>query len=138
MSLIRWNPFHEMDTFARRFNELFGMSKADEWKPTVDIHETPEHFEIKAELPGVKKEDVALTLEAGVLTITGERKSEMENKEAKAHRIERFFGKFERVFTLPDTIDPDKIDAVFMDGVLTVKIAKRPGEPSKKRSVPIG
>ncbi|MFO0744527.1 MAG: Hsp20/alpha crystallin family protein [Myxococcota bacterium] len=135
-SLTRWNPLHEMETFARRFSDLFGRTAfegvAFDWKPSVDIHETPEHFELRAELPGVKKEDVKLTLENGLLTLTGERKSEQETKETKAHRIERTFGRFERSFALPDTVDPEKILAEYKDGILLVKLAKRPAPPEKQ------
>lgn len=139
MALIRWNPFHEMEAFSRRFNELFAMPAESTlgWKPTVDIHETPEHFEVHAELPGVKKEDVHLTIEGGVLMLTGERKTETETNEAKVHRVERSYGRFERSFALPDNVDPERVVAEFKDGVLTMKLAKRVVEQPKAKSITI-
>lgn len=139
MSLIQWNPFREMEAFTKRFNELFAMPMGTtfEWKPTVDIHETPEHYMVNAELPGVRKEDVNLSLEGGVLTLTGERKSETETKDLKAHRIERSYGRFERSFALPETVDPDRVLADFKDGVLAIKLAKRPMPPSKTKRIAI-
>ncbi len=139
MSLIQWNPFREMEAFARRFNELFTvpMLGTFDWKPTVDIHETPENFLVTAELPGMKREDVNVSLEGGVLTLTGERKSETETKEQKAHRIERSYGRFERSFALPETVDPDKVLAEFRDGLLNVKLAKRPMPQSRAKRIAI-
>lgn len=142
MSLIHWNPFREMELFNRRFNELFSspiisMGKGFEWKPSVDIHETPEHFAITAELPGVAKEDVKITVESGILTIMGERKSESETKDKKAHRIERSYGRFERSFALPENVDADNVVAEFKDGVLTMKLMKKAVEPSKIKSIPV-
>jgi HSP20 family protein len=129
MSLIRWSPFNEMNLFARRFDELFNKSPEStgfNWTPTVDIHETPEHFEVTAEIPGVRKEDMKVSLEEGMLLLSGERQNVNEKRDARMHRVERSYGHFERSFSLPESVDPDRIDASYADGVLTLKLAKRP------------
>lgn len=140
-SLTRFNPFRELELFARRFDDFFA-SKGDVgaftgWKPSVDIKELPEHFEVTAELPGVKKEDCDVSMHDGILSISGERKQETEHKDAKAHRIERSYGSFERSFTLPPSADEDKVDATFTDGVLKLKIAKRPAPEKKGRKIEV-
>jgi HSP20 family protein len=95
-----------------------------DWTPSVDISETEGEYQIKAEIPDVKKEDVKITLEDGVLTIQGERKHEKEEKGKKFHRIERSYGSFARTFALPDVIEVDQVKAEFKDGVLRVHLAK--------------
>lgn len=136
-SLTRFQPFRDLEAFARRFEDLFRTpgdgSTFSGWKPSVDIRELPERFEVVAELPGMNKEDIEVTLENGMLKITGERKTETENKDAKVHRVERSFGRFERVFTLPETADEKQVVATFKDGVLSLEIGKRP-MPEKKSS----
>jgi len=99
------------------------MTLAD-WVPTADITEDDKEYLIKAELPDLKKEDVKVTVENGVLTISGERKFEKEQKEKKYHRIERAYGRFVRSFALPDDADPGGVKADFKDGVLTVHLPK--------------
>jgi HSP20 family protein len=88
-----------------------------DWAPSVDISETDGAYQIKAEIPDVKKEDVKVTLEDGVLTIQGERKQEKEERGKKYHRVERSYGSFVRSFTLPDLVDEEKVKAEFKDGV---------------------
>ena len=95
-----------------------------EWAPLVDISEDDREYQIKAELPEVKKEDVKVTAEEGALTITGERKFEKEEKGKKYHRVERAYGRFLRNFSIPDDARPAKVTAEFKDGVLTVHLAK--------------
>ena len=95
-----------------------------EWSPQVDIAETEKEFVIKAEIPEVKKEDVKVTVENGVLTIRGERKQEAEEKGKKFHRVERHYGSFTRSFTLPDNVDAANIKASFKDGMLALQIQK--------------
>ena len=95
-----------------------------EWAPLVDISENDREYQIKAELPEVKKEDVKVTAEEGALTITGERKFEKEEKGKKYHRVERAYGRFLRNFSIPDDASPAKVTAEFKDGVLTVHLAK--------------
>lgn len=141
MSLIRWEPSKEADEFFRSFSPaLFGRrprlfdengSSKVEWAPAADITETEKEYLVKAELPGVKREDVKVTLADGVLTIEGERKHEKEEKSEKTHRIERFYGSFCRSFALPDNVDAQNIRAEDKDGVLSVHVPKLKTEKSK-------
>ena len=138
MTLARWNPFTELEEMNTRLNRIFGHSMAPrttsdggkdhmmvfDWAPTVDVIETPEEFQIKAELPEVKKEDVKVSVDHGVLRLEGERKHEKEDKGKKYHRIERSYGSFLRTFTLPDNVDDTKVRAEFKDGVLNVRLPK--------------
>jgi HSP20 family protein len=133
-ALTRWNPFRELEDIQNRLSSLFGRTPlrglgeeaitVSEWTPLVDISEDDKEYLIKAELPEVKKEDVKVTVENGVLTITGERKFEKEEKGKKYHRVERAYGSFLRSFTLPEGAAADKISAEFKDGVLKVHLAK--------------
>jgi HSP20 family protein len=95
-----------------------------EWAPLVDITEDDKEYLISAELPDVKKNDVKVTVENGILSISGERKFEKEEKNKRYHRVERSYGSFLRTFTLPDDADADKVNAEFKDGVLRVHVAK--------------
>ena len=140
MSLIRWEPFKEADEFFRSMSSpLFGRwprmlgenGGPVEWAPAADISETEKEYVVKAELPGVKREDVKVTLEDGVLTIQGERRQETEEKGEKSHRTERFYGSFSRSFTLPDNTDAAGIRAESKDGVLHVHIPKLKVEKAK-------
>lgn len=135
-ALTRWDPFRELEEMHRRLSllvddESFARHRKGkesmtvaEWAPTVDIVEDETHYVIKAELPEVKREDVHVRVENGVLTITGERKAEKEEKNKKYHRIERSYGSFARSFTLPGNVEAEKVSAVYKDGVLTVTVAK--------------
>jgi HSP20 family protein len=150
-ALTRWNPFKkmfelteanpwaplcELERMHNRLERLFGSGPAlpgkeqallpTEWMPQVDITETEKEFLVKAELPEVKKEEVKITVENGVLSITGERKLEKEEKGKKYHRIERAYGRFERSFTLPEGTEPTKVTSAFKEGVLTVHVPKCP------------
>ena len=138
MAITRWNPFRELEEMNDRLNRAFGRSQLArdldpqgkdalvgfDWAPSVDITENNEEFQIKAELPEVKKEDVKIHVEDGVLTLTGERKQEKEEQNKKWHRVERSYGSFMRSFTLPTNIDDAKIRAEFKDGVLTMRLPK--------------
>ena len=106
-----------------------------EWAPLADVIEDDKEYLIKAELPEVKKEDVKVTVENGVLTLSGERKFEKEEKNKKYHRMERAYGSFMRSFTLPDDADPEKVKAEFKDGILTVHLAK--SEKAKRKQLDI-
>ena len=106
-----------------------------QWAPSVDIIEDDKEYLVKADLPEVKKEDVKVTVENGVLTITGERKFEKEEKDKKYHRIERSYGNFFRSFTLPDAADGSKVNAEFKDGVLKVHLPK--SEKTKPKAVEV-
>jgi HSP20 family protein len=136
-TLTTWNPLREMDEFQNRFfgglptfpfrfpknGERF---KMPDWSPLVDITEDDHEYLFKADLPEMRKDDVKVTIENGVLYISGERKTEKEEKKKKFHRLERFFGTFERTFTVPEDADTTKIVADFHDGVLQVHLPKRP------------
>ena len=134
MNIVRWDPFREFDGLQARLNRMFGdrpfrnfegdeMSFA-EWAPAVDIQETDKEYVVKADLPEVKKEDVKVEFEGGMLTVEGERKMEKEEKDKKFHRVERGYGKFVRRFALPTEVDGTKISAEFKDGVLNVHLPK--------------
>lgn len=145
MSLIRWEPFKEADDMLRGFAPLFGRwpnllaagGEQPAWAPAADISETDTEYVVKAELPGVKREDVKLTLEDGMLTIRGERRQEQEDKAGKKHRIERFYGSFYRSFTLPGDADAQNIRAESRDGVLDVHIPKRKSAGSTAKQIPV-
>jgi HSP20 family protein len=138
MNLVKWDPFRELEEVTNRLNRYFGRPyplkrmeepaeetmKLVDWAPMVDIRETPEEFIIKAELPEVKREDVKVGIEDGVLTIRGERKLEKEEKGQKYHRIERAYGTFMRNFMLPENVDEKKLVATYKDGVLDVHLPK--------------
>lgn len=146
MNITRWDPFRELENMSSRLNRIFGntslrgnnedLSFAD-WQPSVDVKETPEEFVIKAELPEVKKEDIKLTVEDGVLSLRGERKHEKEQKDAKYHRIERGYGSFMRSFTLPDNVDVAKIRAETKDGLLTIALPKSAQQKAKSVEVKV-
>ena len=143
MTLVKWNPEREMNMLQRQVNRLFedffgspalsSDRQLTEWEPVVDIREDAEAYFVHAELPGVRKEDVRITMQNNLLTIRGEKKQETEKKESEYHRIERSFGNFERSFTLPATVKTEKIDANFADGVLTILLPKT--EEAKPREV---
>ena len=142
-TLTRWEPMGLADVenrlsrfFGRRTNgrERDDITLAD-WEPLADITEDDKEYVIKAELPDVKKEDVKVTVENGVLTIAGERKFEKEEKGKKYHRVERAFGSFVRSFTLPDDADANKVNAEFKDGVLKVHVAK--SEAAKPKQIEV-
>ncbi|MGB9276213.1 MAG: Hsp20/alpha crystallin family protein [Terrimicrobiaceae bacterium] len=131
--LTKWNPFRELEDIQNRLSSLYGRTPTgglgeeamtvSEWTPLVDIVEDDKEYLIKAELPEVKKEDVKVTVDNGVLTITGERKFEKEEKGRKYHRVERGYGSFTRSFALPEGAAGDKISAEFKEGVLKVHLA---------------
>jgi len=132
----RWNQLKDMETFQHNLDSLLKHSSslppgilqtpaaAPEWSPLVDISEDEREYLIKAELPEVKKEDVKVTAEAGMLTIMGERKFENEEHGKRYHRVERAYGTFGRSFALPPDANPSKFTAEFKDGVLTVHLLK--------------
>ena len=142
-AITKFDPFKEMEMLQNRFAKLMGLPGARlengekevmtlaDWAPAVDIVEDEKEWMVKAELPEVKKEDVKVTVENGVLTITGERKLEKEEKNKKYHRIERAYGNFMRTFTLPETVDTAKVNAEFKDGLLRVHLAKAPKAAQK-------
>jgi HSP20 family protein len=146
MALARWDPFRELEDVSDRLNRMLArpatqtprgketMIVAD-WTPSVDITETEGAYQITAEIPDVKKEDVKITLEDGVLTIQGQRKQEQEQQSTKYHRIERSYGSFARTFSLPDVIEVEKVKAEFKDGVLHLHLPK--SEKAKPKTIEV-
>ena len=136
MTLVRWNPARELasmeiDRLNHMLHDFYG---AGRWMPAVDIFETREHeFVLKAELPDMKREDIAVTFENGVLTLTGERQADFDVNDGTFHRSERAFGRFSRSFTLPPTVDASRIHAAYKDGVLTVRVPQR--EDAKPKQI---
>jgi HSP20 family protein len=132
-----------MEDFFDRYNKSLSLPRrgnqevlsSGDWAPRVDISETDKEFTIKAEIPEVKKEDVKVTVDNGVLSIRGERKQEKEEKGKKFHRVERSYGSFTRSFTLPENVDGTKIAASFKDGMLNLQIPKT--EASKPKAIDV-
>lgn len=144
-SVIRWDPFAEADSFFKQMMPRFGrwprLAVEDdggvsfEWSPSADISETDKEYLIRAALPGMKKEDVKVTLTDGVLTIEGERKQQKEEQAEKFHRVESFYGSFSRSFSLPDNIKADAVSCESKDGMLTVHVPK--GEMTQPKEISI-
>ena len=131
MRLTRWEPFREMDELLKGFSPFMGRmpmarpaEALEEFLPLADIVERDKEYLIKVDLPDVRKEDVKVLFDEGVLTIRGERKVEKETKGEKMHRTERYYGTFERSFALPDDIDAKGIHAESKDGVLLVSLPR--------------
>jgi HSP20 family protein len=127
-TLSIWNPIHEMDElFHNRLASVLGGEglQSAAWSPVVDIEESAEAYTIRAELPGLSKEKVKVTVENGVLTLSGERDLERRVETKTFHRVERSHGTFTRSFTLPDDVGPESVAANFKDGLLEIQITKR-------------
>ncbi len=146
MNLVKWDPFRELEDMSSRLNRIFGrtslrsgadneMMAVADWMPSVDISETDTAYLIKGEIPGVKKEDVKVTVENGMLTIQGERKQEKEEKGKKFHRVECSYGSFVRSFRVPGDADESVIKAEFKDGMLNVTLPK--SEKAKPKSISV-
>ncbi|MBW4935076.1 Hsp20/alpha crystallin family protein [Marinobacter sp. F4206] len=145
-NITRWNPVSEFEDLMNRYNRMFGVARPNEregkdlfsrsdWAPAVDIKETSEAFTIDAELPGMSKDDVKVTVHDGVLSIEGERKHEEETGDKKHHRVERFYGSFMRRFTLPENVDENSVKANFKDGLLTLTLQK--AEPKEPKAIQV-
>jgi len=131
MNLMRLEPFRELEEMTNRLNRIFRKEvnvndMLADCAPAMDVQETTSEYLIKADLPEVKKEDVKVSLEEGVLAVEGERKLEQEETGKKFHRVERSYGKFVRRMMLPTDIDPQKVAADFKDGVLNIHLPKSP------------
>jgi HSP20 family protein len=141
MALVRWNPIGtlagmEIDRLNQMFADFQTGAFNQAWVPAVDIYETDSHeVVLKAELPDVKKEDIGVTVENNVLTLTGERKQEQSTKREQFQLIERRFGSFTRSFTLPTSVDAGQIAASYKDGVLTIRLPRREEAKPKQISV---
>jgi len=143
-----WNPFRELDEMNNRLSRILGgtTSRTDNgredltvaaWAPMVDITEDDKEYVIKAEVPEVKKNDVKVRVEDGVLYISGERNLEKEEKGKRYHRIERAYGSFTRSFSLPEDADAQQVNAEFKDGMLSVHVAKDKNARSKSIEVKV-
>lgn len=143
MNVVRWDPFAEMQSLfgplmprsVGLMSRLSGDRETLEWSPSADISETDKEYLIRAELPGVKKEDVKVNLADGMISIEGERKQEKDEKTEKFHRIERLYGSFSRRFSLPEHIKADAVRSEYKDGVLSVHIPKT--EKEKPKQIPV-
>ncbi len=147
MALVRWEPFQDLLAIQERMNRLFdetlqrNRSRDEEdfsaglWSPPVDIYETENEIVLKAELPEIDQKDIEIKVEDNTLTVRGERKFEQETKKENYHRIERAYGKFSRSFSLPNTIDQEKIKATYKDGILKLVMPKK--EETKPKQITV-
>ncbi len=143
MTLMKYDPSHDLLDFSSGFrtfqdavNRMLSEPRSQRpWTPAVDILETDNELVVKADLPAVDMRDIHVEMENGTLTLRGERKFEKEEKETGYHRIERSYGSFARYFSLPDTVEPDKVKADYKNGVLTVTLPKK--EIAKPRSIKV-
>ena len=141
----RWNPSQDLKTLQAQLHRVFEpfarYATADEdlvsgsWIPPVDVAETQERILVRAEVPGMKQDDIQIEYENGMLTIRGERKIEKEDPGLQWHRVERTYGNFSRSFTLPRTVDPERIGATYRDGVLEIEVPKK--EEAKPKQIKI-
>ena len=143
----RWSPYKELEEMEKRLSTIFGRSpmgtdgekkeaiSVTEWSPLVDISEDDKEYVVKAEIPEMKKEDIKINVHDDVLTVSGERKYEKEEKGKKYHRVERAYGSFMRSFALPENADGSKINAEYKDGVLKVHLPK--SEQAKKKAIEV-
>ena len=152
MALVRWDPVREIDTLQGEMNRLFASffdtpttrngggnaATARRWIPAMDLVETGEHFVLKADLPGMPESDVKIEIEKNVLTISGERRTELEDKHEGYYRLERSTGAFARSLTLPEGIDADAVCAAFDNGVLEVRIPKPVQAQPRRVQIAVG
>ncbi len=145
MAIVRWEPIREISSLQTEMNRLFNQAfdqpqgnggSVRRWTPAMDLLETPSHFVLRADLPGLSEADVNVELEDNVLTVSGERKAEHHERSEGYYRVERAFGAFSRALTLPKGIDPEAVTAKFDRGVLEVQIPKP--EERKPRKITIG
>ena len=149
MALIRWEPVRELNTIQSEMNRLFntffdaptpgnGMLAQRRWLPAMDLVETEDDFVLRADLPGLSEDDVNIEVEDNVLTVSGERKAEHEERKEGYYRVERSSGHFSRSLTLPDGIDPAAVKAQFDRGVLEVRIPKPEARKPRKVAISVG
>jgi len=145
MALVKYNPLRELRTMQEQMNRLLNVSwnhdvsgedlKEGIWQPAVDIYETADSIVIKAELPDVDQKDIEVRIEDSTLTLRGERRHEDEVKKENYHRIERYYGTFQRSFSLPSTVDQENVVAICEKGVLTITLPKK--EETKPKQINI-
>lgn len=150
MALIRWEPVAELNTIQNEMNRLFntffdpsaptgrGNGTARRWLPAMDLVETPDHYVLRADLPGLADGDVNVQLEDNVLSISGERKAEHDDQQEGYYRLERAFGAFSRSLTLPEGVNPDAVQAHFDRGVLEIAIPKPEQRKPKTIQITLG
>jgi HSP20 family protein len=149
MALVRWEPVRELTSLQNEMNRLFttffdtptggnGESAGRRWIPAMDLVETDDHFVLKADLPGLSEGDVSIELEDNVLTVSGERKAEHEDKRVGYVRVERAYGAFRRSLTLPEGVDPEGVAASFDKGVLEVRIPKPEERKPRRVAIQVG
>ena len=149
MAIMRWmDPFKDLGTIQDRMNQIFEDAlsrtrgreeglRTGMWMPAVDIYEKHDSIVVKAELPGVERNQISVEVKDGVLTLKGERKFEKEVKEENYHRIERSYGSFQRSFSLPVSVDQEKVKAKYTDGVLEVELPKKEAAKPKQIQVEV-
>lgn len=144
MTVVRWRPFREMNGLQREMNRMFDSFFRDaeeesateaSWYPSLDIKETSDKVQVSAELPGMQKEDIKVSIRDNILHLSGEKKREEEEKDANFHRVERFYGVFSRSVNLPAPVEISKVEAFFKDGVLRLILPK--AEQEKPRQIEI-
>jgi HSP20 family protein len=148
MALVRWEPVRELTSLQSEMNRLFnsffdaptgaGNGPARRWVPAMDLVEADDHFVLKADLPGLDENNVAIEVEGDVLTVAGERQEEHERTGEGYHRIERSFGSFRRSLTLPEGVDPEAVTASFDKGVLEVRIPKPEERKPRRVAIQVG
>ncbi len=145
-TLSTWPSFGRLSDLRDEIDRLFESPLSEltrtsqllsGWKPALDVYENKDHFVVKAELPGMKKEDIEVSLHDGSLSISGERKTESKHEEGEVYRAERFFGRFQRTVTLPTAVAADKVKAAYNDGVLTITLPKTEEAKPKKIDVSV-
>ncbi len=142
MAVIRWDPFRDLNTLQERMNRLFEdanrgwraeePSSTTSWSPAVDIYETESEIIVQAELPGMERKEIELSLENNVLTLKGDRRFEKEGKDENYHRIERSYGSFTRAFSIPAMVNEEEIKADYKEGVLAILLPKKERARSKQ------
>jgi HSP20 family protein len=140
MTIVRWEPLRELNSLQSEMNRLFNTvfdapvanGGARRWVPAMDLLETEDDFVLRADLPGLTQDDVKIEIEGNLLTVSGERKAEHEERQEGFYRLERSFGTFSRQLTLPKGVDADAVRAAFDNGVLEVRVPK-PAERKPRR-----
>jgi HSP20 family protein len=149
VTIVRWEPLRELSSLQNEMNRLFNTvfdapatpgngGTMRRWVPAMDLLETADHFVLRADLPGMTQEDVKIELEDSTLTVSGERKSEHEDKQEGYYRVERAFGSFSRSLTLPKGIDADAVTANFENGVLEIRVPKPEERKPRRISIAVG
>ena len=149
MAIVRWEPLRELSSLQNEMNRLFNTAfdapttpgngaAMRRWVPAMDLLETADHFVLRADLPGLTQDDVKIELEDSTLTVSGERKSEHEDKQEGYYRVERAFGSFSRSLTLPKGIDADAVTASFENGVLEIRVPKPEERKPRRISIAVG